>query len=261
MLANYYQSVRLLLARADSKPYALAALAADALAQAGLVAAVEPGSVGLLRLVRLGAQAGAALFALARAGGASLELPLGSDEPKTLSGKPEPGEVGVSRWLDAFWAARIVGDGAAVGRLCETRSDELRRSPAKSDEFAYALVDALAADAASDAAAARAHLATATKKTDPESLRFTPVDRVEELHVPVIAALGRLFEGDAVGFDAALRMAFEAHDRYWSEGERRLDPAGFLALAPAALVVMGRARGLVASVTSDYAPPALVGDG
>src|SRR5204862_5656514 len=123
----------------------------------------------------------------------------GAYDTRQIGGKPEPSEVGVIRWMEAYWAARLVGDEASTASLTATTSDELRRSPAKGDEFLYHVVDALRCDAAGDEERARGHLASALKKTEPDGIRHMPVERVEELHVPMIAALGRLFEKDAQG--------------------------------------------------------------
>jgi len=255
--ATYEKTLRRLLERAETKPYALATLIADAVVRAGVLATVNADSPEIPKLIRVAAQSGTALFALARSGGDAVELPLG-DLPKTVSGKPDDTQIHVARWLDTFWSATLGRDTPSIVRLLETSTDELRRSPTKGDDFHYHLVDTLRATALDDPKAALEHLALATAKTDSESLRVVAIDRVEEIEVPVLAALARLLERDQAGFGAAMRMVLEHHSRFWNEGERRDDLAGLVCVRAGALLVMAKERGIVPDVTSDFVPPVLL---
>ncbi|WP_394822111.1 immunity 49 family protein [Pendulispora albinea] len=255
--ATYEKTLRRLLERAETKPYALATLIADAVVRAGVLATVNETSPEIPKLIRVAAQSGTALFALARSGGEAIELPLG-DIAKTVSGKPDDTQIHVARWLDTFWTAALGRDTVSIVRLLETSTDELRRSPTKGDEFHYHLVDALRAAAIDDTTSALEHLRHATRKTDAESLRILALDRVEEIEVPVLAALTRLLERDEAGFAAAIRMVLELHGRFWNEGERRDDLAGLVCVRAGALLVMAKERGIVPDITSDFVPALLL---
>jgi len=255
--ATYEKTLRRLLERAESKPYALATLIADAVVRAGVLATVNENSPEIPKLIRVAAQSGTALFALARSAGHPLELPLG-DTPKTLSGKPDDTQIHVARWLDTFWTATLGRDTPSIVRLLETSTDDLRRSPTKGDEFQYHWVDALRAAAIDDQTAAIEHLGHATRKTGAESVRVVALDRVEEIEIPALAALARLLERDETGFGAAIRMVLELHGRYWNEGERRDDLAGLVCVRAGALLVMAKERGIVPDVTSDFVPGLLL---
>ena len=255
--ATYEKTLRRLLERAETKPYALATLIADAVVRAGVLATVNATSVDIPKLIRLAAQSGTALFALARSGGNPIELPLG-DTPKMVSGKPDDTQIHVARWLDTFWTATLGRDSSSIVRLLETSTDDLRRSPTKGDEFQYRLVDALRAISMDITTTALEHLAQATQKTNAESVRISPIDKVEEIEIPVIAALTRLLQRDETGFSAAIRMVLELHGRYWNEGERRDDLAGLVCVRAGALLVMARDRGIVPDITSDFVPDILL---
>jgi hypothetical protein len=257
--ATYERALRRLLEHTDTKTYALATLISDAVVRAGVVAIVDPGSREIPDLVRLAGQAGAALFALGHGGGGPLDVPL-NGAPKSVQGKPEDSQLYVQRWLDAYFAAILARDHASMTRLLETSTDELRRSPTRGDEFLYCLVDVFRSLARGDDEAARDYLSLALDKSDRESVRMGPMDRVDEVDVPILAALGRLLEKDAVGFQAAIRNALELHARYWSEGERADDLAGLVCVRAGALLVLARQRGLAVEISSDYVPAALLVD-
>lgn len=78
---------------------------------------------------------------------------------------------------------------------------------------------------------------------------------VKYLSGPRLDLLPPLVDRDAIGFEAALDRALEAHKEYWSKtAKRRKDPEGFVALDLTALAALAWDRGLRFQVDSDYLP-------
>lgn len=255
--STYEKALRILLERAETQSYALATLISDAVVRAGVLAMLDPGAPEVPSLVELAGQAGAALFALGRSGGAPIDVPLGG-KTTTVSGRPEDSQLYVGRWLDAYFTAMFARDRESMRSLRDTTTDQLRRSPTRGDEFQYQLVDVLRALAAKDDDAARESLARALGHADADSVRVTPMDRVEEVEAPVLAALGRLLGDDGVGFESAVQNLIELHARFWSQGERREDLAGLVCVRAGALLVLAKKRGIETELSSDYVPSALL---
>jgi hypothetical protein len=260
MLKTYEQSVLMMLEQAASRPHALAVLISDALAQAGLLAALEPDANALPRLVRLSGRSGAALFSLARADGHTLELPLATDNAQPLSGQVDESQLHVGRWLTAYWAATVARDVQSLALLCATTDEQLLRSSSKADAFLHHLAQAARSFFLKDEAA-MTHLLEALRHTDPQSAKIAPADYVLDLSVPTIELFFTLLDNDEAGFDETLAKALKLHANYWGRANRRDDPEGLLALPLAALLVLARAHGMSPATTSDYIPQSLLAAG
>lgn len=120
MLSTFEETLPQLVKMAAAQPRALVTLTGDAVALAGMIAATGGDVARLPPLVRLSGRAGAALFALARAEGKTLELPLADNAVVPITGQPSESNLHVRRWLDAFFAALTVGDAASVTLLAVT---------------------------------------------------------------------------------------------------------------------------------------------
>ncbi|MDB4960652.1 MAG: hypothetical protein JWP01_651 [Myxococcales bacterium] len=69
-------------------------------------------------------------------------------------------------------------------------------------------------------------------------------DELECLHAVVI--------GDAAELDTALRSGLEEHRKYWSRGEREMDPEGLFALGLSFVARLAHQAGMRVDVRSPY---------
>ena len=76
--------------------------------------------------------------------------------------------------------------------------------------------------------------------------------------VPELELLVRHLQRDARAFDEALQFALERHKKYWSQGDRKFNPHGFLALGPTAIAALAYEAQMPIEAESDYLPMAVV---
>jgi hypothetical protein len=232
----------------------LGVLAARSLTVASLLAALQPDDPELVSALRTVAQAGAALFALARSGGAPLDAPVGDDTAVRLEGRVSGSTAHAGVWLNAWRSAMATRDAESLALLASTPLELVRASSTTADEFQYLLVDALRLLTASADAPAAERLLDGLEATDPEAIRIADADWVLDLRVPEIDLLLRIVDGDAPGFAEALQKALDLHRRYWERGGRANDPEGLLALGPLAAACLALERRQPVEVSSPYIP-------
>ena len=253
-LADADRSFQQALDRVADDPQQLYWVARDAVRAAALQAALDPSSRRLPDLVRIAARAGTALLTLARVDGEAVDVQLDGDAAVRLAGSPDASLVNVGLWLDSAWLATLGDDAASVALLALVQDDLLRASPARGDDFLYLLAGALRAYW-TGGDAGRPLLAT-LEATDPERVTQGSVDRVLDLHVPVIDAFFRLLERDDPGFDEALAKGLELHVRYWERAG--IDAEALVPVRFAALARRARLTGMQVTIESDGLPAALV---
>ncbi len=246
-------------ARRDGSSLNRLILAARAVA--GYQAALDPSAPELRRAIGLGAQAAAAIFALAsEAEGRRIKLPIGDGPPvaAVTTGPDSTSDTG--NWMIGYYFATIARDRASLERLCATPIDVLTRSDTRGDAYGELFVEALQAVGRGQPAAETGELlANALDATDEKQIKIESVDRVLNLVVSEMDLLYRILDKDAEGFDKALVTALERHKKYWTEIEREPDaPEALLPLGVVAMVCLARDRGLAVQVKSDYLPEPLI---
>jgi hypothetical protein len=230
----------------------LAALASSAFEQSARQAALAPDDPAVVERIRLCGQAYAALFALARTGGAAVEVPLG-DTVVRLEGQVDASTTHAAALVSGMWAAIAAGDLASGVLLAVTPARIARRSPSRTDEYVHALALALKGFLTGDPATGD-RVISALEAADPDRVEIADADWVLDLTVPELDVLSRIVEHDAVAFADALGQAVELHREYWAR-----DPGFSGALLPVSLValaVIGRDAGLGAPPAAAALPQA-----
>jgi hypothetical protein len=233
----------------------LGRLASSALEQAARHAALTPDDPELVALVRLGAQATAALFALARTRGGPVEVALGRAGIARLEGAVDPGTTHAAAWVIGAWAGAATRDLSSLVLLAVTPTSITGASPTRVDPHVDALASALKAWWTGDPATGERILA-ALEAADPDDPRVADPDEVLELRVPELDLLSRIAERDAAAFADALASAIALHRAYWSRDPG--SPAALLPLSLTALAVMGRDAGLGEPPPAAALPAALL---
>jgi hypothetical protein len=244
-----------LLEVAQTKPHALDAVISSARAYAGYLSVASSEIDPLCGVLRCGAEAAGALFALATGSGL-VEVDVNQRHVRLPSTGPTDA-TNPGTWRVGWWMAHVVRDQGVIGRLASTPVDVLRRSSTRGDECQYLYVEAL------QAVGARApdwgdRLERALDSTDPERQSLTAEDFVLNIMVPEMEMLLNLGLGDAGALQEALGYALERHRKYWGGEDRVKDPDGFLALGPLAIASMAHDAGMAVEVESEYVPAALI---
>ncbi len=223
MLAKVVQS-------ATSRAAALSIVLSAARSYAGYLAAADGNTAEINRALRIGAQAAAAMFALAARDG-EVEFPLGTHQEKlAATGSTDATHPG--NWRTGWWLAHIVRDQAAIDTLAATPIEVLRGSSSRAlYECQYLFIEALQGFRKLSPAWS-SQLQMALDATDPEQVKLSDEDFVLNILVPEMQMLFRLALGEFAPFGDALLFAIERHKKYWSKGKRKEDPDGYLALGP-----------------------------
>jgi len=217
---------------------------------AGAYAAVAPESPAIGRALRIGAGASAAIFALATGSG-EIDVPLGDDAPARLNATGPTAASHAANWRHGFYMALLAADDDAASTLTQVPIDVLRQSSTRGDDCVYLFVEALQAWHRRDAAVAeRLHLAV--QATEPARLTRSPEEFVLNVLVPEMELLHRLLDGAIAPFNETLGFAVERHRKYWTKGDRKRDPRGFLALGPSVFTAAARRAGMPIDIESDY---------
>lgn len=235
---------------------ALSVLLSVAKSYVGELAALDPKPAKLMRALRLGAQSAAAIFALGCETTGEVEFAL-ADQRLRLPATGPTDASHVGNWRSGWWLAQIVRDEAAIATLSATPLEVLRGSSTRADACEYLLVEALQAfhQRAPDWGT---KLQAALDATDPEHNKITDEEFVLNILVPDIQMLYYIGIGDIGPFNEALAFALERHKKYWSKGDRKLEPEGFLALGPMAIAGFAVEAGMPIEVSSDYMPLDLI---
>lgn len=241
----------------DTNSGGLSVVLSTARSYAGYQAASKPDTAELCRALRIGAQASAAIFALA-SGKGQVELPLANQRVKLAATGPTDA-THAGNWRVGWWLAHIVRDRASIDVLASTPMSVLRRSSTRGDECQYLFIEALQKfeDRAPDWSS---KLQAALDATDPSKVGLSDEDFVLNILVPEMQMLFRFALGEIVPFGEALEFALERHKKYWSASRRQKDPHGFLALGPLAIASIAFDADMPISVESDYLPVELVED-
>lgn len=243
---------------ATNRAAALSIVLSTARSLAGYLSAAGAEASALRHPLHIGAQAAAAIFALASGDG---EIEFSLDDRRLRLAATGPTDAShVGNWRIGWWLARIVGDVAAIDTLAATDVELMRRSSSRADECQYRFASALQAfeQRAPDWSDA---LQQALDATDPERMRLLDEPFVLNVLVPEMQVLFRLALGETAPFEEAFEFALQRHRKYWSKGERVDDPDGYLALGPLALGRLALAAGMPIDVDSDYVPRGLMQDG
>jgi hypothetical protein len=234
---------------AARRPVALSLAIGTARRYAGYISAGRDDPAEIRRALALTAHAAAASFALA-SGSGPLELPLG-DRTIKLDATGPTDMTHAGAWRVGWWAAHIVRDDVAIERLAATPVEVLRASSAREDECAYLFVEALQGFHYRTPEWSN-KLQEAVEATDPDATKLVDDEFALEILVPEMQLLYCLALGEVPRFAAALEHALARHAKYWTRGERKRDPDGFLALGPLALASLARDLGLPIDVRSGY---------
>ncbi|HKE46465.1 MAG TPA: immunity 49 family protein [Rhodanobacteraceae bacterium] len=224
---------------------------------AGYLDAAGAKTAELCRALGLGAEAASAIFALGSGSGSvSVSFPLGSRRLSLPATGPTD-STHAGDWRVGWWLAQIVRDRDAIDRLVSTPVDVLRRSSTRGDECQYLFIEALQgferrAPDWSD------RLQAALDATDPTRVRLSDEEFVLNVLVPEMQMVFRLALGETGPFDEAVEFALERHRKYWSKGNRKQDPDGFLALGALGICSIAHDAGVPVAVESDYMPRELV---
>jgi hypothetical protein len=248
MLAKVVQS-------AISRAAALSIVLSAARSYAGYLSAGDGKTAEIIRVLRIGAQAAAAIFALG-ASDREVEFTLGTQQVKLAATGPtdatHPGN-----WRTGWWLAHIVRDQAVIDTLAATPLEVLRRSSSRADECQYLFIEALQGFRKLSPAWS-SQLQMALDATDPEEVKLSDEDFVLNILMPEMQMLFRLALGEIAPFGDALLFAVERHKKYWSKGKRKEDPDGYLALGPLALLSIALDTGMPVEIESGYIPRELI---
>jgi hypothetical protein len=137
--------------------------------------------------------------------------------------------------------------------LADTPVHILRQSSSRADECVYLFIEALQSlwKRQPDVGG---KLAAALEATEPDRVAASGLDFVLNVLVPEIELLVRFLEMSQATFNEALEFALVRHKKYWSSGQRKLDPLGWVALGPLALASFAFDAELSIAVESDYLP-------
>jgi len=234
----------------------LAAVRESALACAGYLAALEPDGADLSRALRLGAQAAAATFALAARTYGRLEVPLGPGAPLTHAATGPTPAAHARAWREGFLLAAVSRDRRSLGALAKTPAGLLTRT---SDGQEYlpryaVLLQGLWAHAPD----VPQRLVAVLEATAAGRISGAAEDYALNIIVAEVELLYRFLIDDRDAFAASLVWALERHRAYFSTPGRVTDPAGYLALGPAAVCAFAHEAGWPITVTSPYLPPRLI---
>lgn len=238
-----------LLKAANSRAAALSVLLSAAKSRVGYLAAVGKKRAELGRALRVGAQAAAAIFALG-GGTGDIEFALGEQRVRLAATGPTDA-THIGNWRVGWWLAHIVGDQAAIDVLVATPINVLRSSSTRGDACQYLFIEALQAfeRRAPDWST---KLKAALDATDPEQIKMIDEEFVLNILVPEMQMLYYLAIGEIAGFDEAIVFALERHKKYWSKGNRKRDPEGYLALGPMAIATLAYDAGMPIEIESEY---------
>jgi hypothetical protein len=242
---------------ATSRAAALSIVLGTARSYAGYLTAAGAEKAELRRALRIGAQAAAAIFALG-SGSGEVEFALG-DQHVRLPATGPTDATHAGTWRIGWWLAHAVRDQATIDTLVATPIDVLRRSSSRGDECQYLFIAALQAfeRRAPDWST---KLEAALEVTDPKRVKLSDEEFVLNVLVPEMQMLFRFALGEIAPFGAALEFAIERHKKYWSKGNRKQDPDGYLALGPLAICRLAVDAGMPVEIESEYVPRQLIDD-
>jgi hypothetical protein len=215
---------------------------------------VQPDSPEIPRVIRLGAQAGAAFFRIQEAGNEPIQFQLGDGPALTNQGGVPESSAHSGTWLQSFYLAVLSRDPDLLATLVKTPTALLRLSSTKGPEFHDLFVEATQAvwTGTSDAGE---RVAAALAATDPTRQDIRTREWDEHWWVPQLQLLSCLHDR-LDQFPQTLENALVLHRAYFSQTEqRRKEIWGFLAVGLMVFTTLARDRGCNIKVESDYFLP------
>ncbi|MCI5121295.1 MAG: hypothetical protein D3908_08940 [Candidatus Electrothrix sp. AUS4] len=230
---------------------ALSPLLSTARNYAGYVVVAHPESEEICQGLCIGARTAAAIFELA-VGNTQVEVDLGKIQTKLPATGPTDA-THVGNWRIGWWMAHIIQNRTVINSLVEIPIDMLRRSSTRGDECQYLFAEALQAfEKRADDWSVK--LRMAVDATNPEQINISDEEFVLNILMPEVQMLFRLAIGEIAPFNEALQFALERHKKYWSKGNRKRDPDGYLALGPLAIAGLAYEAGIPIEIESEYLP-------
>ncbi|MEV5646920.1 immunity 49 family protein [Nocardia sp. NPDC052254] len=202
------------------------------------------------------AEAATGIFTLAAAeAGTVTDTRVGWFDGLTATG---PTEYATGRtWLTAAWLAVTLRDNAMIGKLVAVPLEVMRDADSAYDAYLYPWVQTLQTFLGHREVTPEMLLA-AMDGTDPDLARFTSPELMLWVVHPPMRMFYHLLRRDEEKFAIALSDAVDRHHSYWATADFDSDPAGLLALAPLALVILARSVGMSADIRSPYLPVGLL---
>ncbi len=160
----------------------------------------------------------------------------------------------VTEWTDGWCAALAARDDATLDGLAGVSDALYRRTRASLDEYQYALKHALTA--------LRLDPGGVTQALAEARALWQKGKVAQELAAAIVGKLfdviDSLAKNDARAFNDALYEALLAHERFWSQESKYMNPLGWVALRPLGLACLAHDRGIGVEVESDYLPRELI---
>jgi len=227
--------------------------AADlALRRASALVALRPDDPSLRSDIQLISRAMAGFFALARASGGPIDVPVVDERSVRLEeSRVDWAGIDPYRWMQGWYAATLVDDVESLALLCSTPIALLRKSPTRVPEFAYKVVEGLSAFW-NGAPEAVDMLLDALQTIPPDD------DAALRLHAPPVDLLLGLRDGDPDRFDRDLVRAIEQARGFWSLPAVIKAQERWFDYRLAAVARRGVLSGFPVRVTADTIPDSLV---
>jgi hypothetical protein len=217
---------------------------------------LAPDSPEVARALRLGAQAGSAIFLFQRIEDPPRSFVLGEGPPVVYTKSAGTSSADDGVWMQTFHLCLITREARLSDELCRVPHEVFRHSDIVGAADAdYSFADMLravwtqerfTADPVFGRVEARCR-ANAAKPT--RSARY-----VRHMTLPYLQALRCLEQRDESGFAAALAEGLEGHKEYWSRKVNREEFYGFVSLQLTGAAALAWDRGMRFNVESDYLP-------
>ncbi|MEU9036484.1 immunity 49 family protein [Streptomyces sp. NPDC048352] len=201
-------------------------------------------------------QTASALFTAASTGGGTVTCRI-ADKVRVLPATGPQPYADAGAWLVAFYLAVVCREKARLTALSHIPVSMLRESGSRNDEYVYAWVETLQTYW-SGGTGLGDKLVAAVDGTDPSVVSVTDEELVAQILYPPMELFHRFLRQDHDGFNRALVDALQWHKEYWSDGDRALQGAGLVALAPLAMVCLAHDADFPIDVRSEYLPKHLV---
>jgi hypothetical protein len=250
---------QVVLEQARNNPGRLSMLMLLAVDYAGCLAAANPDDEALPRVLRIGGQAAAAVFTVARTpADARAVVPLGDGPPVSYAHDKRLPATDPGRWLTGFYLAAIVRDQDTKDRLSAVPAAVIRSSQSRHSLYLMPFVEALR-DLHLDSPSALQNVVAAQSLLSQGIAAVNDPDFGVEADGPTLDLCRFIAEDDYNGFQATLEQALRLHQAYWGQDRgRRILPAGVLPLGPLAMSCLAHDRGVAITVASDYLLPKLL---
>jgi hypothetical protein len=213
---------------------------------------VAPDAPEVARALRLGAQAGTAIFLFQQIEDPPRPFVLGEGPPVVYT-KPVPaGSADDGTWMRTFDLCLIAREAGLLDELCRVPNEVFRHSDIVGAADAdYGFADLLRAVWTQERFTADPVFAREEAECRVNAQGAPYVRRVT---LPYLEALRCLEQHDEAGFAAALTEGLEGYKAWWSSKKRREEFGGFVSLQLTAAAALAWDRGLRFEAESDYLP-------